>query len=416
MELALFFKLGTAFVLGGLIGLEREHYKQTRKQISFAGIRTFALIGLFGALTQVLGTTYESLLWVFSIGFFILVILAYLNTSLRNREVGATTEIASLIVFINGFLCGLEKYILATALTLLVLITLHLKNPLHRWAKRIKEKELISTIEFMVVAFIILPLLPNQGYGPWEIFNPYLIWLMVVFILGISFLSYIAIKAIGPKRGLGVSGFLGGLLSSTALTMSLSEQSKLNRKIINPYVLAVVIASSAMFFRILFEVLVLNRDLISHLIIPLATMGLVGILGTIFFWRKKEKHPEIQKEAFNLASPFKLKPALKFGAFFALILFASRASSEYFGSEGVYLTSFLAGLVDVDAITISMANLARNSLNHSVAVTGITLAAMTNTLAKGGIFLIFGNRKVGKNIALVFVLMTLAGAISLLFI
>jgi len=282
----------------------------------------------------------------------------------------------------------------------------------------VKNEEILSTIKFIVIAFVVLPLLPNEAYGPYGFFNPYLIWMMVVLISGISFLSYIAIKFLGEKRGIGATGFLAGLISSTALSLSFSAESIKNKSVVNPYVVAIVVASSAMFFRILVEVAVLNPMLLSMLAVPMVIMGVTGISMATYFWFKKEKDVdlEIRKNVTMQRSPFSLIPALKFGLFFAAILLLSKFTEATMGNGGLYLTSFVSGVVDVDAITVSMANLSRDSVSAGPAVIAITIAAMTNTIVKGGIFLLFGNRKVALKIVSAFLIVLAMGGASLIFI
>lgn len=418
MDIELFKQLGVTFALSSLIGLEREQKYQRVGTISFGGVRTFILIGLFGALSYILSEYSIVYLAVFSVGFFSLIVASYIVAYKRFEAIGGTSELAAILVFVVGILCGMERFVLATVISLAVLSVMHFKISLHRWAKGIKNREIVSTIQFVVIAFVVLPLLPNQEFGPFGFFNPYIVWLMVVFISAISFASYVAIKIFGTKRGIGITGFLAGFLSSTALTLSFSGQSKKNKNIIDPFVLAIVVASSAMFFRILLEVSVLSPGLLNKLLIPMVTMGVVGILSVMFFLAKKDKNSEkLGKKMTMLESPFSLKPALKFGVFFAFISLLTKLGVEYMGNSGLYLTSFISGIMDVDAITVSISgDFVSNKVSELSAVTAITIAAMTNTLVKGGIFLFLGNRKVALKIISVFVLILLAGGASLVFV
>lgn len=418
MEIEVFKQLGIAFALSSLIGLEREQKYQQTGTVGFGGVRTFILIGLFGALSYILSAYSIAYFVIFSVGFFSLIIASYVATYKKFKAIGGTSELAAILVFIVGILCGMERYVVATVIALVVLSVMHFKISLHKWAKGIKNREIVSAIQFILVAFVVLPLLPNQSYGPFGFFNPYIVWLMVVFISAISFASYAAIKIFGTKRGIGITGFLAGFLSSTALTLSFSHQSKKNKKIINPFVLAIVVASSAMFFRILLEVSILSPGLLSKLLIPMITMGVVGILAVMFLWKKKDKtSKELEEKMINVESPFSLKPALKFGAFFAFISLLTKLGVEYMGDSGLYLTSFISGIMDVDAITVSVAgDFVSNKIGELSAVTAITIAAMTNTFVKGGIFLFLGNRRVALKIISVFALILLAGGASLVFV
>lgn len=411
-------QLGIALILGTLVGLEREKKYQMFNYHGFGGVRTFALVGLLGALTYILGKEVFLLFPLITGGFLFLIISAYMVVALKHDRTGLTSEIGAILVYLIGVLCAMDKYLIAMILAVSVMTVLHFKDNLHSWAKHLRNEEILSTIEFMIIAFVVLPLLPNENFGPYGFFNPYVVWLMVVFISGISFVSYIAMKVLGEKRGITLTGFLAGLISSTALTLSFSAQSKKNKGVIYPYVIAIVVASSAMFFRILFEVAILNRALLADLYYPMITMGVIGILSVcfIFFRSRKFDSKSVERNKWEVKSPFSLIPALKFGLVFAFVLFLSRFAIDIMGNRGLYLTSFVSGLVDVDAITVSMANLAKSGVSNFAAVTAITIAAITNTLIKGVIFFIFGNKKVALKIMAVYLLMLLGGGVSMLFI
>ena len=416
MDFELIQQFGAALALSTLIGLEREQKKKSNDHLSFAGVRSFSLIGLLGALAfYLLNVSLAAFVLVSSV-FFALIVASYVVVGFRSGRIGITTELAAIVTFLVGGLCVSGNYMLAVAVSLVTLAVLYFKEPIHKWAHGINSEEILSTIKFVIIAFIILPLLPNQGFGPYEVFNPYVIWLMVVFISGISFASYIAIKWIGPRKGIGLTGFLAGLISSTALSMSYSRESKVNKKIVNPYVFAIVVASTAMYFRVLLEIFVLNREMVLMAAIPMGAMALVGIVASIWFWCWKDKGAceRLSKKDYEVKSPFRLMPALQFGLFFAVILFVSKLGHEYLGDKGTYLVSFISGFVDMDAITVSMAKLGQNGLGHEVAVTSITIAAVANTLFKGSLFLIFGSRKTAFRVLMVFGLMILAGLLSLI--
>jgi len=417
MELSIIQQFGTAVALSVLLGLEREQHKKVHKNASFAGVRTFSLIGILGALAFYLMNTSVLLFALIAGTTFAFIVASYVVTALKLGRIGLTTEIAAVITFLIGGLCVSEKYVFAVSLALLTLAVLYFKAPLHSWAKNIKGSEFIATIKFMIIAFVILPLLPNQGYGPYEIFNPYVIWLMVVFVSGISFASYILIRVLGPKKGIGLTGFLAGLISSTALTMSFSKESRENKSIVNPYAFAVIVASTAMFFRVLLEVSVLNRELLSHVVIPVISMAVFGVVGALFLILKKEKgaaeaEEKASGEVYKLKNPFRFLPALKFGFFFALVLLIAKFGQVYFGDKGLYLVSLVSGLVDVDAITVSISRLPVTDASTFA----LTLAMISNTFFKGLIFAIFGARKAALKIMVVFGLMIVSGITVLAFV
>lgn len=422
MDYLIIQQLGIAALLGSLIGLEREHKHQIRGGIGgFAGIRTYTLLGVLGALSYLIADFMDNewFLMVMTLGFLGLIIATYFVVYTEYKGVGITSEVAAVLVYVSGILCALEKYLLATAVILGVFFILHFKTSLHQWAKKIRDEEVLSTAEFAIIAFVVLPLLPNESFGPYGFFNPYIVWLIVVFISGISFLSYIAIKLFGAKKGIGLTGFLGGIASSTALSLSFSAQSKKNMHIVKPYVFAMVVASSAVFFKALVEVAVLNPALLGKVMVPMLTMGITGLVSALFLWVKKDEtelSKVVSRDMVKMKSPFSLIPALKFGLVFAGILFVSRFALEVMGNKGIYLTSVFSALLDADAVVVSAANMAKEALSHSSAVVVITIGTVVNTIVKGVIFFAFGNRKVAVKLAFVYLLMFAAGAISFIFV
>ena len=418
MNIDLLKEFGVALALALLVGLEREQKNKADNHDHFGGVRTFGLIGLLGVLAYVLAQTSIVYLILITIGFFGLLIVSYVISSKQPNNVGMTSEVAALLVYLLGILSGMQQYVLATAIALVIVGLLHFKHSWHNWARHIQNKEMIAALQFILIAFVVLPILPNQGFGPYDFFNPYVAWLMIVLISAISYASYIAIKLLGAKRGIGMTGFLAGFISSTALTLSFSEQSKKNSQVVNPYIVAIVVASSAMFFRILVEVTVINPLLLEFLLIPMLAMGFTGLLVTGYFWIKKENTPtDVQNNLAEIENPFSLLPALKFGLFFVAISFITKAANDYLGHEGLYATSFLSGLVDVDAITVSMANSVKEgTLTMKPAVVAVTIAAMTNTVIKVGIFALFGSKKVAWRLAGVLGLVLTVGSVSLWFV
>lgn len=403
--------------MGGLIGLERERRLESgAKDRDFAGIRTMSLVAIFGYIAAYFFESNMVLFSVFTGGFMLLLVAAYLKVAEIHKRTGATTEIAAILAFILGVLMAMDFTLEATVLALLVILILHFKKALHDFAHCINKEELYDTFKFIAIAFVILPLLPNEQFGPMEVFNPYSIWLVVVLISSISFASYVAIKFLGPKKGVAAGGFLGGLLSSTAVSMSMSELSKKSKRIANPFVFGIMIASSAMFFRVLAEVAVLDPQLLDFLLMPMVAMGIAGLTVSLVIWffDKECKNKKLDEKHLKLSSPFQLKPALKFGLFFAALLYVSKFATAYFGDQGLYITAFVSGFMDVDAITVSVAELTSNDeLSRTVGSVAIVIAAMTNTLTKGVIALAFASRKVGVRTLSAMMFVLLVGVFTL---
>ena len=397
-----------AIALGALIGLEREHAKNIRKGHAYAGIRTFPLISLFGFIATYLGELISPLVLVISI--FImgsLIVASYFAVAEKSLEyLGATSEVAGFLTFFIGIMVYHNEISLSVIVAIIITIILYARSMLHHFAQRIKKSELRDTLKFAVIAFVILPLLPNKGFGPLELFNPYVIWLMVVFISGISFVGYILMKWFGEK-GIELAGIFGGLVSSTAVTSSFALRSKKEKKILRPLLLGVVLANSIMFVRILIEVFVINRTLFNEMLIPMILLiSLCAIMSILIWFKAKDAKGKV-----DLESPFTLGPALKFGAFFALILALVKVADVYLSSKGVYVVSFISGLADVDAITVSLSQLAKGDLALETAKKGIMIAALTNVGVKGGIAYLFGGKKFGRSILAMFSLVIVVGLV-----
>lgn len=404
-------------LLGASIGLERERISQKYKTAGFAGLRTFALFGMFGALLPVFESLSPILFYIFAGGLSALIVTSYVLSTLKNKDLGGTTEIALFVILAAGYLVGIGETILATIMTIITLIMLYSKETLHKIASKITKEEMNSIIQFFVVWLIVLPLLPNANFGPYDALNPYVIWLMVVLISAISFFAYLGIKLLGANRGISLTGFLGGLVSSTAVSLAFSQNSKKYKKVVWPFVFGIVIASTAMFFRVLIEVAVVNPELVSKMWIPLVASGATGGLFCLFIWKKFLANKKMMKTTkMPESKPIDLVGAIKFGALFAIILLVSKAASVEFGEKGIYITSVISGLVDADAITVTLANLARNGLSDQVAVTGITLATVTNTIVKGGIVLSMADKRVALRTFGIMAAMAIVGLLSLLVI
>lgn len=413
MDTFLFIKIVTALAIGALIGIERER-KSTKTE--FAGVRTFILIALWGILSAYLSELFPYFILGSFMALSVLIGLGYWLTVKDSGDLGLTTEVAALLTFILGALCYYEEgYTISVVLSILVTTLLALKPVLHKLAQKISEKEMIDTLKFLIIAFVILPLLPNETLGPWDVFNPYQAWLMVVFISGISYAGYIAMRFMGPQRGLGITGIIGGLVSSTAVVTAMAARVKESPYLLRAGVFATVVASSMMFLRVFFEVLIINPDLAPSLAAPMIIMGVLGILLGWLVWRRSAVK-EIDSKI-KLDNPFTLKPALIFGALFIAILFLSKIANIYLGSRGVYLASIISGVADVDAITISMAFLARSStLSSDTAVTAITLATISNTAVKFGIALLLGTRHFARNVGILFAAIVTAGIVAVILI
>ncbi len=396
-----------AVLLGFLIGLERERKRETQGSI-FAGIRTFPLIALFGAvvgtLTQVISP------WVLVASFLplaVLIAMAYWRETV-GEKIGGTTQVAVLVAYGLGVLAGYGQFVPALAGAVITTGMLSMRTELRRLAGAVSREDLYAVVQFAVVSLVVLPLVPNETFGPWGVWNPRTIWLLVVLISGLSFVGYVASKLIGATRGIGWSGLLGGLASSTAVTMSFSERSKRQPKLAIVYAIGVLAASAVMVPRLWVLLGVLQPRLIVPTLIPLGVLFVITTVGGLSALRKRNRD---RLEGVKVTNPFELRTALQFAVLFSIILLAAKAAQVYLGEQGLYLASALAGVTQLDAITLTLAHQVGTGLDVHVAARGLAIAAATNSLFKAGIALTIGSRPFGRSV-LVTLLLAAVGCIA----
>ena len=414
MEFADIYPFLVALLIGALIGTERQRRLLEDKVRGVAGLRTFVLIALFGSLCSALANHYGSGFAIAGMAMFtILVAVGYAASISTLGRIDFTAAVAAVVTFALGMLAGTpDSMLLAVALSIITTWILATRTITHHYVEVLSETDLLDTLKMGIIALVIYPLLPETPLGPWGVLNPRQVWLFVVMVSLIGYVGYILIRILGAERGLSLTGILGGLASSTAVTTSMAMEVKMNREILPSAVFATAIASCTMFPRILFIVLVVNRDLFFAL---LPYMLLMTLVGSSLAYLRVRNSSSPGKDV-KVKDPFRIIPALKFGAFFAFVLVISKFANIYFGTAGIYATGVMSGLADVDAISLTMASLAQSTLAASVAVTTITLAAITNTLVKLIIAYVLGNREFGNEIARIFLPTIAIGLISLILI
>lgn len=416
-QLELIWKLGTSLAIGLLIGIERGWHGRTEDEGDrVAGIRTFSLSGLLGGIWAVLiPYTGEWILGLVFIAFTGLIIASYVFEQKvpEEHDIGITTEVGLLLTFTLGAWAALGYQIEALATAVVVTTLLSIKPVLHSWLKKLDVEVIYAGIKLLIISVILLPLLPNEGYGPWDSLNPYWIWWMVVLISGLSFVGFILVKYVGEGKGTLLTSIIGGLASSTAVTISLAQFAKQREKgKPHIYVAGVLIASSIMLIRVFIEVAVVNRELLTPLWIPLAVM-LVLTIGCVFWlWMKSEDGSSKENPKLDLGNPLQLPTALKFGALLAIILVLATALQEWFGDQGVYLLSLLSGLMDVDAITLSLSKMAQTEITAAVATLGIVIAVISNTIVKAGLFIFWVGWKRSIELLWMILIISAGGVLS----
>ncbi len=399
---------GLALLIGLLIGLQRERANQ-----SPAGLRTFALIGMAGFLTGVLAIEFST--WVIFAGILFLAAAFGLGnyiafrTGKEDHGGGITSEIAALLVYGLGiYLAGAEAdrsfAVLMAGITALLL---HYKKPMHRFVRGMEAEDVRAVMQFILITLVILPVLPDRTFGPYDVVNPFNAWLMVVLIVGIGLVGFLVYRIAGGKVGTLLSGFLGGMVSSTATSVSASRFAKGEPQRATAAALIIMIATSVSIFRIIIELAAVNRADLMSTAPPLLTFLAVFVVLTLvlYFTRSKEVVELDPPE-----NPAQLKPAIIFGILYVLILLGVAAAKENFGQSGLYIVAIISGLTDVDAITLSTAKLMSNdSLEISTGWRVILVAALANTAFKGGIVGVVGGMAVFKRIAFFYGIAIAAG-------
>jgi len=374
--LAMALRFGAALALGVLLGL----------------VRTFALIALAGGVAAFLDTALDRP-WL-ALGVFAaisgLVIVSYAVTAQRGGF-GVTTEVSALLAFLLGYLCVGGNVGAAAGLAVASGGVLALKEWLHRLATRIETADVEAVLKFAIVSIIILPLVPDSNFGPppLDVINPYKIWLMVVLISGLNFASYLLVKLVGTEHGIGLTGLLGGLVSSTAVTLGFSQRSRQELDQVSPLALGILVAWTVMFFRVIVLVGAVNRALALPIGISMAAFGVPSLVICWILWRRQRSAQTATVSAGE--NPFELGEAIRFGLLFGVITFAAKACQVYLGDAGLYLAGAIAGLTDVDAIALSMSQLAlADPVNSEAASRTIVIAVASNTLFKAGMVAFLG--------------------------
>ncbi|MGE0791944.1 MAG: MgtC/SapB family protein [Sandaracinaceae bacterium] len=407
-----------ALGVGALIGLERS-FDSTRGERTddaepapepagaptvepgeYVGLRTFSVLSLAGFTAALLGDEIPAVPPVMLGGVAVLVVAMYVRA--KGQGLGVTTEAAAIGTCALGMLCHYHPGT-AAVLGVVVTVVLAAKRFTHSTVSHMRRIELTATLQFLAVVLVILPLLPDRTFDPYEALNPYKVGLLVVLTSGISYVGYFLTKFFGARRGLALTGVLGGLTSSTAVTAAMSQQAKESSPDAYEMLAAATLAANAtMFARVVVIVAVLDMSLVQRLGWSVGSMAVVAAVATGFFWLRsgRERTDGSASSSIQLKNPFALGPALKFAAFFVVILFVLKISQRYLGESGVFTAAVLSGLAEVDAITLSLAEQARaGDLTESVATIGITIAVVSNSVSKTGIAIYSGGWKFGRYVA-----------------
>ena len=376
----------TSLAIGLLIGLERE-----RNPTAKAGLRTFAVVALLGTMVAMLADLTASP-WLLPMGFVsiaLLIVAAYFGNPTAEEDPGTTTEAALLMCFGLGAMNWFGYDTLAVMLGIVTTMLLYFKPELHGMTQRLSRRDLLSILQFAVLSFVILPVLPNHGFGPDGALNPYHIWLMVVLVSGVSLAGYVALRLVGQRYGAPLLGFLGGIVSSTVTTLIYSRHGKKYEEMRQLAVLVILLANLVLLIRLSLLAAVVAPGVMSKLLPVLGVALLLGALVAGLGWRQFRRSGELPLP--EIKNPTEIKASLTFGLIYASVLFLSAVLSDKIGNAGLYAVALVSGLTDVDAITLSSLQLfTLGKIQSSQVVTAIVLALNANLLFKFGIVFVVG--------------------------
>ncbi|MBO0613005.1 MgtC/SapB family protein [Thiothrix fructosivorans] len=410
----IFYHLAIALGIGLLIGVERgwQHRAAPDGQ-RVAGVRTYGLLGLLGGcsalLAEQLGAMVVGLMFIGVAGALTAIYSANLRES-HGEDVSITSLVAGLLVFVFGLMAtgGMQEAAVAAGVVTMALLTY--KPQLHRWVHALEESEVRAGTQLLLISAVILPILPHQGYGPWQALNPYELWWMVVLIATISFVGYFALKLGGARKGALLTGLLGGLVSSTALTLNFSRLAHQKQALAPLLATGILLACGTMLPRILLVASVLNPSMFASLWLPLTLMAVLTYVPALVYWFVM-RHQQGADPQVMLQNPLELRTAILFGGLLAVIMLLGKAFQDWVGAAGVLLLAAASGVADVDAITLSLARMSLNGngLALPTAVFGIVLATAVNSLVKAGIVLSIGGWEIGWRVGMPLLLAAVMG-------
>jgi uncharacterized membrane protein (DUF4010 family) len=411
MEISdLFQQLGIALGLGLLVGLQRESASSR-----LAGVRTFPLVTILGAASALLAQSFGG--WVIAAGLVSLAGLIFIGKMVEIRtedpDPGLTTEVALLLMFAVGAYLVIGHRGAAIAIGGGVAVLLQFKGQMHGFVAKLGESDLKAVMQFALISLVILPVLPDRTYGPYAVLNPRNIWWMVVLIVGISLGGYIIYKFFGERAGVVPGGILGGVISSTATTVSYAKRTADAPASANIAALVIMIASAVVYARLQLEIATVAPAFLPAAGPPLSALLILLVALSVGLWllnRKTESAMPVQ------GNPSELKSALLFGLLYAVVLFVVAAVKERFGNRGLFVVAGLSGLTDVDAITLSTSRLVSSGrLSDDQGWRVIVVATLSNLIFKAGVVAMLGHRQLLVKVASLYGIVLVAGALMLIF-
>lgn len=410
MDYTLLKTLSLALGIGLLIGFQRQ-----RTGSALGGIRTFSLIALLGAVCGVLAREWDVLIAAAGmVGVIALIVMANVRKAQDEQSTsGQTSEAAALLTYALGVFVAMEHYAAALVVGGFTAVLLHFKEPMHEAAQWLSEADVRAIMRLVIISLVILPLLPDATFGPYEVLNPREIWLMVVLIVAIGLTGYLAYRLFSGKAGVIIGGILGGLISSTATTVAYARRARGSRATLAVAAVIIGIAWAVSLARVIVEVAVVAPALVPAVVPPLAVLLAVMIVACAGMWMMGSgKHAELPAQR----NPAELKSALVFGAVYAALIFITAAATDYFGEHAIYAVAVISGAVDVDAITLSTARLgAANRLEPGSVWRVVMLASLSNVVFKSAAVLALGSAVLFARMLPILALTLAAGAALILF-
>lgn len=406
-------RLAVSLGIGAVIGLERQYSAMKESSHGYSGIRTFIFHSLLGFIAGLFYFLFAPWLYgVLFLGIVIMTAVSYWQTAMQGDR-GLTTEFSSIITFVLGSMALYGLIEISLMITVLVLVVLSSKFKIKTIVGKITADELYAFIRFVVLALLIFPFLPDQTFGPYDVLNPREIGWVVLLTSGLGLLGYILTKFLGGNQGILLSGLIGGLVSSTAVTWVFAQKSKENPSFSSSCATAILAASSIMIIRVLIWTFIFNLALFELMLIPMSVVFISALGMTVFIFLKRKKDPE-DGSSVPLKKPLDLKSALVFGGIYMAILLIVSYANENLGESGTFISSAIAGVSDIDAITISISKLAGDQLIMKVASIAILIATISNTLIKMGIGIYAGSVELRKKLILGYGSVFLAAVLALL--
>lgn len=405
-------QLALALAIGLLIGLERGWSARDEGEgRRVAGLRTFGLIGLTGGIGGLLARQGQP--WALPalvLGVAGLLAIGYWQDARQDRQVSATTVVAGVLTAALGAAATLGLALPAAASAVVAAMLLLLRQDLHSWQRSLDAREMRAVVRFLLLAVVLLPVLPNRDYGPYDALNPFTIGLAVVVLSGLSFAGYWATRFFGTRRGLLLTAASGGIVSSTAVTYSFARFSRLHDGASGALAAGVILASLVMLVRVAIVLSVLSPGLLAHMAPMLLAASATGAAAALLLALRRQPGQEAPERI--VSNPFDLGPALFFAAVLAVMLLASRWASDVLGDKGLFAVTAITATVDVDAVMISLSRMPEEAVSHETLSLALLLALAVNSLIKPLVVAALGTRRMLLPVAAGIAAMILAGALA----